>query len=755
MWLIDTTTLKLRSFHECPTGAYAILSHTWSRSPDDELNFVEFEAGAGRGKIGFQKIQKCCEQARKDGLHYAWVDTCCIDKRSSSELSEAINSMFNWYARASKCYAYLADVPDTSFEESLWFTRGWTLQELLAPKAISFYTRDWTWLGDEITLARELQAITSIEPDVFTSNLNYRSCSVAQRMSWASKRVTTRVEDSAYCLIGLFNVNIPLLYGEGSRAFIRLQEEILRQTDDETIFAWEDVSDEGSGLLAPSPANFRDSANIVQGKPYRERRPYAQTNRGLEIECEMLPCEMNTYIVPLNCERRQASSPAAQIAILLCRTSQDHQYRRIPSEGMSLGTVDRDMSRACMKTIFVPADARMLALAPHSGLPIIHIESNLQAWKLSASESPTFTGPVADDLESGARRRDEVGAFDHVIDTRLPQKVTQTQVKYLDHTLIAFTRLPATGSEFYYYVEVGFDLDFKPVLILHARRFHWLPASLPMLSQLEDTARHRLPMLSQLGDISCRLLSMLLWFPNILSRSSKQILPMCGSLFTDARCEGRDFMMGDFSTRPLIHRVSCAKCGAHKTRRPHTWVQLRTGGREKHRDPRIWRFAGDRKDGLEGRLDDILPYSYGCVNLEISFRPQNANDPELNWRLKIHEEPLHPDTLLGDGVQSRLPWQGVVCWGKVAIIVARAPLLLLSFGALLLLFAWFLCSTLGHLYFSSKFHVSYMEAAWLFVVIFVAPGFTLLARSLALLRKVYKLGQRIVSGSRHTLSSDS
>jgi hypothetical protein len=151
------------------------------------VNFIEFKAGKGRDKAGFQKIQKCCEQAQKDGLQYPWVDTCCIDKRSSSELSEAINSMFDWYARAKICYVFLADVPEKELQDSLWFTRGWTLQELIAPETVSFYTHKWTWIGDKVTLVMELQTIIGIDLDVLESRTRYQSSSVAQRMSWASK----------------------------------------------------------------------------------------------------------------------------------------------------------------------------------------------------------------------------------------------------------------------------------------------------------------------------------------------------------------------------------------------------------------------------------------------------------------------------------------------------------------------------------------------------------------------------------------
>lgn len=271
MWLINTETLVLEPFQACPSDTYAILSHTWG-SDAEELNFDEFRAGKGRQKSGFRKIWMCCEQAQKDNLKYAWVDTCCIDKRSSTELSEAINSMFSWYASARVCYAYLADInrydplipqnDPQSFLNSYYYSRGWTLQELIAPRSVFFYTRGWQLIGERSDLADDLHNITGIATDVLKLQRSFLDCSIAQRMSWASKRQTTRVEDGAYCLIGLFNVNMPLLYGEGSKAFLRLQQQIIEQSDDETIFAWTGVAEDGSGLLAPNPAHFSDAMNI-------------------------------------------------------------------------------------------------------------------------------------------------------------------------------------------------------------------------------------------------------------------------------------------------------------------------------------------------------------------------------------------------------------------------------------------------------------------------------------------------------------
>ena len=188
----------------------------------------------------------CCELAARGSVDYVWIDTCCIDKKSSAELSEAINSMWRYYTDATVCYAHLADVPytekipydarGTDFGDSEWFTRGWTLQELIAPVYVRFYSKDWRFLGTKSGLAPTSAIITGIPPRCLDAR-NIRASSVARRMSFASNHVTTRTEHVAYCLMELMDVNIPLLYGEGSKAFKRLQEEIIRDSDDQTVLA--------------------------------------------------------------------------------------------------------------------------------------------------------------------------------------------------------------------------------------------------------------------------------------------------------------------------------------------------------------------------------------------------------------------------------------------------------------------------------------------------------------------------------------
>ncbi|KAI1786222.1 HET-domain-containing protein [Ganoderma leucocontextum] len=199
------------------------------------------------------KIREACRVAREKGYQYLWIDSCCIDKTSSSELSESINSMYQWYARAYVCYAFLPDVPaeedhegkDSYFRRSRWFGRGWTLQELIAPMDVVFLSMEWKFIGSKFSLGELVTEITNIAYNALLHIEPLDEFSVAQRLSWASRRQTTRVEDRAYSLLGLFDINMPTLYGEGERAFRRLQEEILRRTPDQSLFAWTSYNSEG------------------------------------------------------------------------------------------------------------------------------------------------------------------------------------------------------------------------------------------------------------------------------------------------------------------------------------------------------------------------------------------------------------------------------------------------------------------------------------------------------------------------------
>ena len=215
--------------------SYAILSHTWADG--QEVTYQDLVSGAG-GKSGYDKIQFCAEQAAKDGLQYFWVDTCCIDKSDADELTTAINSMFRWYRNAKKCYVYLSDVTtvgcdadvqarqdlwEAAFRDSRWFTRGWTLQELIAPAIVEFFSKEGKRLGDKQSLEKSIQEITGIPIQALRGN-PFSDFNTAERIRWAARRQTTKEEDIVYCLLGLCEVSMPPLYGEGKEvALKRLQ----------------------------------------------------------------------------------------------------------------------------------------------------------------------------------------------------------------------------------------------------------------------------------------------------------------------------------------------------------------------------------------------------------------------------------------------------------------------------------------------------------------------------------------------------
>ncbi|KAK3317764.1 heterokaryon incompatibility protein-domain-containing protein [Cercophora scortea] len=285
MRLINATTLELDFFYGDDIPRYAILSHTWGK---EEVTFQDWQSlESAKTKAGFTKIEGACRQAIRDGLEYVWVDTNCIDKSSSSELSEAINSMFAWYRNSQRCYVHLADVTESPLE-SRWFGRGWTLQELLAPGRCFFYGADWDFLGTKEALAPFISEATSIESKFILGTARIDSASISKRMSWVSKRKTTRTEDIAYCMLGIFNINMPMLYGEGTRAFLRLQEELIKISADQTIFCWE----WGSGMppswcsiLAPSPAEFANCSGFSPklSSFAGEITPYVLTNVGMTM----------------------------------------------------------------------------------------------------------------------------------------------------------------------------------------------------------------------------------------------------------------------------------------------------------------------------------------------------------------------------------------------------------------------------------------------------------------------------------------
>ena len=231
---------------------YAILSHTWG-ADIEEVTYRDLIDGTGKNKVGYKKLQFCREQAERDKLHNFWVDTCCIDKSNPEELTEAINSMFRWYRDAAKCYAYLSDVPradvdttdhsqqlpwESAFRTSRWFTRGWTLQELIAPKTVEFYSRDHMLLGDKTSLEQQICEITGIAIGALRGH-SLQEFSIQERFRWVDKRDTTKEEDLAYCLFGIFDVNLPPIYGEGRmKAMRRLERDIMESEPQSFCKTW-------------------------------------------------------------------------------------------------------------------------------------------------------------------------------------------------------------------------------------------------------------------------------------------------------------------------------------------------------------------------------------------------------------------------------------------------------------------------------------------------------------------------------------
>ncbi|KAI2467371.1 HET-domain-containing protein [Annulohypoxylon bovei var. microspora] len=355
MHLLDVETRRLKKYVEEKNGKaveeYAILSHRWL-ARDDEVLFQDIESNDHtllEKKRGFYKLIQCCKEARRNNLKYVWIDTCCIDQSNSAELQESINSMYRYYANANECYVYLKDTSrtiDGRFkigEEEDWFERVWTLQELIAPKIVYFFDTNWYYLGDKKDLCYPITERTGIHEYILRGKQNLDYFSVAQRMSWASGRKTTKDEDIAYSLLGLFDVNMPMLYGEGgAKAFRRLQEEITKTSDDHSIFAWGGVQ-EPCGLLATSPESFRNCGKVKKTEDRVGSSPFSMTNRGLSITLNMTPWTLDTYMASINCTGlpHDRSNARPQLGIFVCRLAANDQYSRVRVDGKEFYYHDR------------------------------------------------------------------------------------------------------------------------------------------------------------------------------------------------------------------------------------------------------------------------------------------------------------------------------------------------------------------------------------------------------------------------------
>ena len=241
---------------------------------------------------GYEKLRRFCEKAKEYGCEYVWSDTCCINKESSAELEEAIRSMYRWYQDAFVCIVYLAGSSSVKdFRDEPWFTRGWTLQELLAPRDLRMYGKDWTpicpkeeentftlpWENQRrspssrlpndkrsIYMLDAISKVTGID-EAYVREFSSMEVSLSEKMRWASKRKTTRAEDIAYSLLGIFNISMPIAYGEGNMAFRRLLEVIAQHSQDLTFFAWAGWCSNYSLALPSSPSSFGTRVTALGG----------------------------------------------------------------------------------------------------------------------------------------------------------------------------------------------------------------------------------------------------------------------------------------------------------------------------------------------------------------------------------------------------------------------------------------------------------------------------------------------------------
>jgi len=377
MHLFNIKTMHLEEFFDDKAPPYAILSHTWG--PDEEeLTFQDIKSGKvnkpGEGSV---KLHGCLSKSKDDGLDYFWNDTFCIDKTNLVELSEAIRSMFRWYQRATVCYVYLRDFkakdarsPDADFGACRWFTRGWTLQELLAPKEVRFYNSRWKTLGTRGNLRSLIERATGIPRQFLLGITPLRAASVAQRMSWAARRETRRAEDRAYSLLGLFDVSVPVIYGEGGeQAFWRLQDQIMRTTRDDSILAWGFAGDNTPNrwenptlgrVLAASPSDFAHSGSIA----YHER-PEAPINN-LELSGGSLRTRMR--LVPLETDPERVGkaekicSVRAMMGFLSCGPEHDPEQLvvipliKAPNGGPDEYVRPKNWAARLHKDVVVPED---------------------------------------------------------------------------------------------------------------------------------------------------------------------------------------------------------------------------------------------------------------------------------------------------------------------------------------------------------------------------------------------------------------
>ncbi|KAH8167310.1 hypothetical protein CIB48_g932 [Xylaria polymorpha] len=455
MRLIRCHTLQLQDFPGSSTPPYAILSHTWQ---DEEVTFAEFSQGAPVGIEAatdrWEKITQTCKLAIAQGYEYVWIDTCCIDKSSSSELTEAINSMYAWYAKSDVCFAYLSDfdpsrtsgLSDTSkqFFSSRWFSRGWTLQELIAPGDLEFYDSSWTFYGSKASLRADIAKTTGIDEKVLCAagvalQGLLASISVCQKMSWAADRETQRLEDVAYSLLGIFGVHMPLIYGEGINAFTRLQKKIIKSTNDLTIFAWkthEGFPWDHFSVLAPSPKNFAGSKDIVLSQDLKYNPDFSITNKGIQITVALPAISgLEGRIMSLHCHHQ--NKPQECLGIYLGVLGK-HVYGRTSAHMIP---IEAEGERLCETSIFLN----------------IRPESNIASSALVLSYDFNFKLKVHADLSNANIR--------HL--STYPEKRWEERFGFRAQDTLSFIGITMYQASWQdkiarFVVACGFDPDYEP-----------------------------------------------------------------------------------------------------------------------------------------------------------------------------------------------------------------------------------------------------------------------------------------------------
>ena len=449
----------MREFVDEKLPPYVIVSHRWE---GDEITYQDLESNGFFRKRGFQKIKESCRIALEADCSWIWLDTCCIDKRNSTELNEAINAMYEWYQKASFCIAYLFDheygVNDLS--ESTWFKRCWTLQELIAPRYVEFYDRKWKNIGSKAQRRDELAAITRIDKQTL-SGADPKERSIAQRMSWAAGRKASRIEDEAYSLLGLFGLSMPTLYGSGNRAFQSLQEELLQRnaTDDQSIFAWDHQTlEEGQrghyGLLAKSAAAFascqstRNTASSV--------RSASLVAGGVELDVLTIPYSVGIYLCALDCTSTDRSE---RDAILLEQLDDKNHYARVISESTAVLSVSlrnlEDHPACKRRTLYVRHIIR------HRPLNLV------RGFWIKRVELPGYDRESLEQIRMCSR-------LDGLVDCEEASTFVQLSEKSWGTAGLVYIPIGNSSgrSHLIRWIKVGFDAEFRPVVQLGNKKIN-------------------------------------------------------------------------------------------------------------------------------------------------------------------------------------------------------------------------------------------------------------------------------------------